>query len=161
MKRYLLQLQSDPTSDSDVPDALFIFFIFVFFTLFAANLTVTIRYRIYENRSSLFITSSLILLDLVRMATSLAILLFPDKFFNSELLIRLAHDLASFLFDCVTIALIFQFIQTYEILANHEQAFENMRTQFYVRIEYTIISVYVALLIFDIVSLAVDGAYHF
>ena len=95
------------------------------------------------------------------MATSLAILLFPDKFFNSELLIRLAHDLASFLFDCVTIALIFQFIQTYEILANHEQAFENMRTQFYVRIEYTIISVYVALLIFDIVSLAVDGAYHF
>jgi hypothetical protein len=126
--------------------------------LLVINVLVTIKYRIYENRSSLFITISLILLDIARMVTFLVVLLFAQYFLNSEVCIRLGHDIPSFLFDCVTIALIFQFIQTYEFLSDHQQAFQNMETQYYIRVEYTIVAIYVVLLIFDFISLGVDGA---
>ena len=159
MKRDLLQLQSVPNIEA--PDGLFICLILVFFTLFAVNFIVTIRYRIYENRSSIFITSSLMLLDLARMLTFLAILFYTDKLLSSEILIRLDHDIPSFLFDCVTLALIFQFIQTYEILANPEQGFQNMQTSFYVRIEYAMLLVYAFLIVFDLISLGVDFAHRF
>ena len=60
-------------SDSNTFDAiskiLEIFFIAVFALLFLLNLVVGIKYKVYENTSSLFITTSLMLLDLLRLIT--------------------------------------------------------------------------------------------
>ena len=84
--------------------------ILVFFMLLIVNFVVTIKYKIYENHSSLFITVSLMLLDALRCVTFIGTLFYEEKVLSSELIIRLGHDLPSFLFDCVTIALLFQFV---------------------------------------------------
>ena len=124
----MVYLPDTTTTNSDqtfntISDILIIIFIVVFFLLMVLNLVVTIKYKIYENSSSLFITISLMLLDLMRCLTFVAAFFFEKFVLSSELAIRLGHDIPSFLFDCVTIALLFQFVQTYDVLSNHERAF--------------------------------------
>ena len=138
-----------------------VIFILVFFMLLIVNFVVTIKYKIYENHSSLFITVSLMLLDALRCVTFIGTLFYEKKVLSSELIIRLGHDLPSFLFDCVTIALLFQFVQTYDVLSNHERAFENHSKRVYIIVEYTIVAVYVLFIVFDIVALAVDSLNQF
>jgi len=133
----------------------------VFALLFAMNMGVTIKYKIYGNSSSLFIVVSLMLLDILRVSSFIGAFFFTTYFFNSELLIRLGHDVPSFMFDCVTIALLFQFIQTYDVLSNHERAFVNLQKRVYITIEYVFVAVYVCFMIMDIVSLCIDASQHF
>lgn len=157
-----INLQSNkPGVLDDISRVLEIFFIVAFGLLFLLNLSVGIKYKIYENSSSLFITISLMLLDIFRLGTFILTFFYTDFFFSSELLIRLGHDIPSFTFDCVTIALLFQFIQTYDVLSNHERAFANLSKQLYLKIEYTIVAVYVAFIVFDIISLSIDASQHF
>lgn len=138
-----------------------ILFIAVFSVLCFTNLGVMLKYKIYTNSSSLFIVVSLMLLDIFRVVTFVGTFFYTTFFFNSELLIRLGHDIPSFMFDCVTIALLFQFIQTYDVLSNHERAFANLQKRVYVRLEYAIVAVYVGFMVLDIVSLSIDASQNF
>jgi high-affinity nickel permease len=42
------------------------------------------------------------------------------------------------------------------VLSNHERAFENLQRRLYWRIEYTLVTIYVVFIVFDIVSLSID-----
>ena len=101
-----LQSQNDSSLDT-ISQVLEILFIAVFALLFIMNLVIMIKYKIYENSSSMFIVVSLMLLDIMRVTTFVGTFFYTSYFFNSELLIRLGHDIPSFMFDCVTIALLF------------------------------------------------------
>lgn len=93
-----------------------IVFTAVFIGLLCTNLVVTIKYKIAKNKSSLFIISNLMLLDLIRSVTFIFALIYTAYFFTHELCLRLAHDLPTFLFDCVTISVLFMFMETLDTL---------------------------------------------
>lgn len=88
----------------------------VFAVLLLMNVVVTFKFKISKDKSSLFIICSLMLLDLIRTATFVFALMYTTYFFTHEMCLRLAHDLPTFLFDCVTISLLFLFMETFETL---------------------------------------------
>lgn len=126
---------------------------FTFFCLLVLNIVAMFKWA--KDRNSMFIMVSLFLLDILRLITFYAAYFYTTYFFGSELLIRLGHDLPSCVFDCMTIALFFQFMWTYDVLDDHNKAVQKMERNFYKRFEGTMFFVYGGLVVFDIVSLAI------
>lgn len=111
-------LELSAANMDSVSEILEIVFMAVFAVLLIISIFSTFKYRLYKDGSSLFIMVSLMLLDLMRLSCCAIAYYFTAFFFGSELLIRLEHDIPSFLFDCVTIPLLFQFMTTYDVLTD-------------------------------------------
>ena len=82
-------------------------FMGVFIILLGLDLWVGIKYKLFTDASSWHIAGGLLLLDLVRVTTAILGLVLTSQFFSQEYCIRLAHDIPSFLFDCVSVFLLF------------------------------------------------------
>lgn len=125
---------------------------------------VTCRYKIAKDKSSLFIMSNLMLLDLIRVCTFTFALLYTAYFFTHEICLRLGHDLPTFLFDCVTISVLFLFMETYDTLeetlkeqmesTRESQLFEeNKPKKSYTKVQHFIIGGFTAIILLDVGSL--------
>lgn len=130
-------------------------FMAVFSILLGLNLGVGIKYKLFTDASSWHIAGGLLLLDLVRVTTVILGLVLTSKFYKHEYIIRLAHDIPSFLFDCVSVALLFMFMQTYQVLQDANKAVENMKA--HKKNEFTAILVLIAVLLIDVICLTIDA----
>jgi len=89
-------------------------FLSLYILVFLINVFVIFYRRIYQNLSSFYIMVALTLLSLVRVSIIAPECLYDiDYREKNKVFGRLSHDLPFFLLDCVNIALLLQWIQTY------------------------------------------------
>lgn len=122
--------------------------------LFASNLIVGIKYKLYTKKECWHIAFGLILLDSTRIISVMLLLILKSTFYKSELAIRLTHDVPFFFFDCVSVALWFMLMQTLQVLQDADKAVENMKQ--HKEVEFGILFFLLILFLFDLICLSVD-----
>jgi hypothetical protein len=136
-------------------------YLFLYTCLMISNLIIILKCRVYKNWSSLFILGALTLVCFVRIGSLLFQSLYESDYRHDEIMGRLTHDIPFFLFDCVTISLLLQWVQTYQVLIDPQRAIKSIVNNTYPKVQITITLVYLVLIGLDAALVTYDSKFDF
>ena len=134
-----------------------VIFCVLFSALVSANSAIFFMCKIYKNISSFVILALLTLLNASRMVQLLIRLVNDEWQYDEYEFNRLCTDVSTYLFGLVCVILLFQWHQTYRVLANPLQALNYMQNKQSVVYPLIFTIVYSLFFIIDVIFVVVDA----
>ena len=138
------------------PNLIYVEYAFAFFICFMiiANIMVTLKCEIYDNCSSMFLMVILELLLFVKLMDLTYQI--RDETDGLTLEARISRDIPSYLFSIICIVLLFQWSQTYIVLARPKNAGTILQKNYEYKIQVALIILYSIFLVADLVVSIMD-----
>ena len=130
--------------------------------MITADIAVFVACKVYQNLSSCFLLIATVILILFRLCDYAFRLLVPRFSVNYPYWERIEVDMPGYVFGIISIVLLFQWVQTYQVLSDPVAAMNNTMSSngsFYCQIAFVVIYSVFILTDFVIISYDHDQAY--